>query len=305
MQKGIAHTDIGSGDWIDRRLPVRLRPYARLMRLDRPIGTWLLLWPCLWGLTLASDGWPRAWEMVLFALGAIVLRGAGCVINDMWDRDLDRRVERTRQRPLASGALTITQAFVFLLLLLLLGLIVLLQFNSLAVVFALAIVPLVILYPLAKRWTYWPQLVLGLAFNWGVWVGWAATGTPFSWATALLYVSGVFWTLAYDTIYAHQDRRDDVEAGVKSLALWCGDRSRLWVAAFFDGQWMCLAAAGYVSSLNTFFYIGVAVVLAHAFGQILRWSPESQASSLAAFRSNRDMGLFVWLALIAGKGFGL
>ena len=223
----IAGTDMPAHGFVDRVLPAPLRPYAKLMRLDRPIGTWLLLWPCWWSLVFALDRAPAtgaewlrlAWLYILFGVGAVVMRGAGCTYNDIVDRDFDAKVERTRTRPIPSGQVSVKGAIGFLLLQLLVGLAILLQFNWFAVgVGALSLV-LIFTYPLMKRITYWPQFVLGLAFNWGALLGWAAVTGTLGWAPALLYIGGIAWTLGYDTIYAHQDKEDDILIGVKSTAL--------------------------------------------------------------------------------------
>ena len=198
--------------WIDR-IPDRLRPFAVLARWDRPIGTWLLLWPCWWAVALAP-GWPDLKLLALFAIGAVAMRGAGCVINDLADRDLDARVERTRHRPLASGRLTTGEALAFLALQLLVGLLVLLSFNRFTILLGLASLPLVIVYPLMKRVTWWPQAFLGVTFNWGALVGWSAVTGDLAAPALTLYVAGFLWTLGYDTIYAHQDKADDAVIGV-------------------------------------------------------------------------------------------
>ncbi len=296
------HTDIRLGDWIDRLLPAPVRPYARLMRLDRPIGTWLLLWPCLWSAALAADGvWPNLWHMALFALGALVMRGAGCVVNDLYDRDIDPKVERTALRPLASGAVKPWQAGAFLLLLLLVGLAILLQFNALTIWIGAASLLLVFTYPLAKRFTYWPQLILGLTFNWGALLGWTSARGELAFAPLLLYAAGIFWTLGYDTIYAHQDKRDDALIGIKSLALYLGDRSRLWITGFYTAFLILLAAAGAAAGQGVVFYAALALPAAHAFWQLKTWRMDDPANCLARFRSNRDFGFLVFIAMGIGK----
>ncbi len=295
------HTDIASGDWIDRRLPPAARPYARLMRLDRPIGTWLLLWPCFWSATLAAQGgWPNLWHLFLFALGSIVMRGAGCVVNDLYDRKIDRQVERTRVRPLASGVLSVWRAAIFLVFLLLVGLVILLQFNALTVWVGVASLALVFTYPLAKRFTYWPQLVLGLTFNWGALLGWTAARGELSLAPLALYTAGVFWTLGYDTIYAHQDKRDDALVGIKSLALYLGDKSRSWLVGFYAAFFALLASAGASAGLGPLFYALLPLSALHAVWQLATWKMDDPANCLKRFRSNRDFGLLVWIAILVG-----
>ena len=297
------HTDILSGDWIDRFLPVRFRPFARLMRLDRPIGSWLLLLPCWWSLALASEEGISLWFMFLFVVGAVVMRGAGCAINDMWDRELDKTVERTKTRPIASGALALQSALIFTAFLLLIGFILLLQFNTLTIWLGVSSLILVVLYPLAKRVTWFPQFVLGLAFNWGALLGWAAVRGELALPAFLLYVAGIFWTLAYDTIYAHQDTSGDRLFGVKSLALRLGDKSQLWIAGFFDLCFLSLILAGWFAGLHVGFYVGLCVAFLHALWQLLSWHQKEPSSSLEKFRSNRDFGLIILAAILMGKIF--
>lgn len=297
----IPHTDIQKGDWIDTHLPAWVRPYARLMRLDRPIGTWLLLLPCWWSVVLAGGPVPNPWHLFLFAVGALVMRGAGCVINDIYDRDIDGLVERTRTRPLANGEITLVRAILFTALLLLLGLGVLLLFNAFTIWLGIASLLLVFTYPLAKRVTWWPQLVLGLAFNWGALMGWSATRGGLDLPALFLYLGGIFWTLGYDTIYAHQDKGDDGLIGIKSLALYLGDRSRLWLTGFYAASISLIAFAGYLAEAGLGLYYILGGAVAHAAWQLITWDPDSPVNCLKRFRSNRDFGFIVLLALLAGK----
>ncbi len=295
------HTDIPADDWVERQLSPWLRPYARLMRLDRPIGTWLLLLPCWWGVVLARGSLADIWYLMLFALGAVVMRGAGSVINDIYDRDIDRKVERTRSRPLASGDIKLWQALILLALLLLIGLGVLLLFNRFTIGLGIASLLLVFTYPLAKRVTWWPQLVLGLAFNLGALMGWTAIHGGIGIPAFLLYVGGVFWTLAYDTIYAHQDKRDDALIGVKSLALKLGERSRPWIALFYAAALVLIALAGLTAGLGKSFLVLLGIAAAHAVWMLTVWNPDDPANCLKRFRANRDFGLIVLLAIMIGK----
>lgn len=297
----MTHTDMPSVHWIDRVLPRALRPYARLMRLDRPIGTWLLLLPCWWGLALGSEGIPSLWFATLFALGALIMRGAGCAINDIYDRHLDGKVERTATRPLPSGQLTLWQAVSFAVFLLLLGLGVLVQFNAFTIKLGIASLPLVLLYPLAKRVTWWPQLVLGLAFNWGALMGWAATHETLAFPAFALYGAGIFWTLGYDTLYAHQDKRDDALIGIKSLALKLGDRSRPVIGLFYVLFFVFLIIAGFSASMGPQFYVLLFVAQLHAVWQLVTWRMDDPMNCLQRFRANRDLGLIVLVALLAGR----
>ena len=256
-------SDIRGDHWSLRLAPESARPYLRLIRFDRPIGTWLLLFPCWWSLTLAAavaGTWPD-WRLVLlFAVGALVMRSAGCTVNDLADRDYDAKVARTATRPIPSGQITPRQALVFLAMELLAGLLVLVQLNGFAILLGLAALPLVFAYPFMKRFTYWPQAWLGLTFNWGALVGWAAVTGGLAWPPILLYAAGLCWTLGYDTIYAHQDKEDDALIGVKSTALKLGARTRPWLAGFYGAAVALLAAAGFAAGLGWPFLLAVAAV---------------------------------------------
>ncbi len=285
--------------WVER-LPAWLQPHAVLARWDRPIGSWLLLWPCWWSLTMAP-GWPDWWLYPLFAIGAVAMRGAGCVINDLADRELDARVERTRARPLASGQLSVSEAVVFLCLQLLVAGLVLTAFNGFAIGLALASLPLIVVYPFMKRITWWPQAFLGITFNWGALVGWAAATGGLDLPAVLLYVAGFFWTLGYDTIYAHQDKVDDALVGIKSSALRLGAATRKWLWVFYGATLGLLALAGAAAGLGPGFHLLLTAVGAHFAWQIATLDPDDAGSCLARFRSNREVGLLVLLAILAGK----
>ena len=290
------------GHWADRYLPQAARPYARLARLERPIGWWLLLLPCWWGLALgqiaAGGGMPNPWHAVLFLVGAVVMRGAGCTLNDIADRDFDAQVARTRSRPIPSGQVTIRQAFAFLALQCLVGLAVLVQFNGFTIATGVASLGIVAVYPFMKRITYWPQAVLGLAFNWGALVGWTATHGALSPAPLLLYAGGIAWTLAYDTIYAHQDKEDDVLIGVKSTALRFGESSRPWLAGFFLAALALIDAAIWMAGGGLAAHLGVAAAGLHGAWQLSRFAADDSARCLELFRSNRIFGLIITLALL-------
>jgi 4-hydroxybenzoate polyprenyltransferase len=282
-------------------LPSTLRPYARLARLDRPIGTWLLLLPCWWGVALAAPGWPNLWLMLLFAAGAVVMRGAGCVVNDIYDRDLDRRVERTRTRPLASGEVALWQALLFLGILLAIGLGILLFFNRATLIAGMLSLLLVAIYPLMKRMTWWPQLFLGFTFNWGLLLGGCAETGTIPVAHLIAYAAGIFWTLGYDTIYAHQDMRDDADAGIKSTALLFGDASPRWIAGFYAVALLLLRLAGAACHLGPAFRWGLLAAACHAAVQLTLWRPEDPGNCLRRFKANRDFGLIVLAAIVLGK----
>jgi 4-hydroxybenzoate polyprenyltransferase len=293
------HTDIRRGDWVDRWLPAVARPYARLSRLDRPIGTWLLLFPCWWSTALATDGWPSVWWMALFAIGAVVMRGAGCTVNDILDRDFDGKVERTRHRPIPSGQVTVTGAIAFLLLQLLLGLAVLLQFPWTAIGLGCLSLVLVFTYPLMKRITWWPQFFLGLAFNWGALLGYAAVTGELDWAPVLLYVAGIFWTLGYDTIYAHQDKEDDALIGVKSSALRLGARTRPAIWGFYGATIAVLLAMDLVAELGRWFEIALSLAAVQLAWQAWACRFDDPADCLAKFKSNRVFGWIVLAGIVA------
>lgn len=294
-------SDSPSEFWLDRFLPVEAKPYTRLMRLDRPIGIWLLLLPCLWGVALAGSGFPNILLMILFALGAVVMRGAGCVINDLWDRRLDRQVERTKGRPLASGQVSVTQALVFLSCLLAVGFMVLLCFNRATIFLGLASMLLVVSYPFMKRVTWWPQLFLGLAFNWGALLGWSAARDGVGLAALSLYIAGVFWTLGYDTIYAYQDLADDERAGIKSTARLFGRDAKKWVGLFYFASCLFFLLAGWLAELGRGFgWAGVGAFVLIVF-HLTQWKPDDPADCLKRFKANRDIGLLALLAIVAGK----
>jgi 4-hydroxybenzoate polyprenyltransferase len=291
-----AMSDISSGDWADRYAPAGLVPYIRLARLDRPIGTWLLLFPGWWAIALAAPRWPDWWLMALFGIGAMAMRGAGCTLNDIIDRDFDARVARTRTRPLPSGAVSLRQATLFLLLQLAIGAAVLACLDRLAVLLGFLVLLLVGTYPLMKRVTYWPQFFLGLNFNWGALMGWAAATGRIDGAALLLYVGGIAWTLGYDTIYAHQDKEDDVLIGVRSSALALGARTRPFLFVFYAVAAAFWAAAGAAAGMGWPYYAGLALMTAQLFRQAARVDIDDSADCLAKFRSNRWAG---WIFLVA------
>ncbi|XP_057976553.1 4-hydroxybenzoate polyprenyltransferase, mitochondrial isoform X2 [Malania oleifera] len=257
--------------WIDLHLPELARPYARLARLDKPIGTWLLAWPCMWSITLAASpgNLPDIKMLTLFGCGALLLRGAGCTINDLLDRDIDTKVERTKLRPVASGLLTPFQGVCFLGFQLLLGLGILLQLNNYSRILGASSLLLVFSYPLMKRLTFWPQAYLGLTFNWGALLGWTAVKGSLDPAIVFpLYMSGVFWTLVYDTIYAHQDKEDDLKVGVKSTALRFGDSTKKWVTGFAVACISSLALCGFNADIEWPYYVFLAAASGHLAWQI-------------------------------------
>jgi 4-hydroxybenzoate polyprenyltransferase len=293
-------TDIVATGWV-ARLPRAWLPYLLLARVDRPIGVWLLFLPGLWGILLSRPAPQDAVRLiVLFAIGATVMRAAGCVVNDLWDRDIDRMVARTADRPLASGMLRPRQALVFLAVLLLAGLAVLLQLNGLAQALGTASLLLVALYPLAKRVTWWPQLMMGFTFGFGAPMGYAAgAGRPDA-AWAVLYGAAILWDLGFDTIYAHQDREDDALVGVKSTARLFGERTAPFLAACYAGSVLLVALAGWLAGLNGWFFAATllpAVLLAR---QVVLLDIHDPALCLRLFRANREAGLAVAAAILVG-----
>jgi len=297
---GADPSDIARGGWVERYLPARTRPYARLARLDRPIGTWLLLFPGWWGLALAARRWPEPALMALFPLGALVMRGAGCTLNDIADRHYDAEVARTRLRPLPSGAVSVRGAVVFLLAQLAVGAAVLFSLNRISIVLGLAVLALIGSYPFMKRVTYWPQIFLGLNFNWGALVGWTAVMGALSRPAALLYLGGVFWTIGYDTIYAHQDKEDDALIGVKSSALALGSRTRPWLFVFYAAAILLWGMAGRAAGLGGGFWVGLAAAAVQLAWQAARVDIDRPADCLAKFRSNRAVGWLLLAGIVAG-----
>ncbi len=299
--KGLADpSDIHPGDWVARWLPGWAEPYARLARLDRPIGTWLLLFPAWWGIALASPRWPDPVLLGLFALGAVAMRGAGCTLNDIADRKYDGKVARTRMRPLPSGRVTVPQATLFMLGQLAVGAAVLLSLNQISIVLGIAVLGLIATYPFMKRITWWPQLFLGLNFNWGALVGWTAVTGALAGPPLLLYLGGILWTVGYDTIYAHQDKEDDARIGVKSAALALGERTRQFVFAFYGAAVLLWAIAGVAAGLGPWFRLGLAAATIQLFWQAARVNTEDPADCLAKFRSNRWVGWLLLAGIVAG-----
>lgn len=301
-------SDAVSGNWVDRLAPEIARPYLRLSRADRPIGTWLLLLPCWWGLALAAaqDGW-RLWDLwiaVGCAAGAWLMRGAGCTWNDITDREFDAAVARTRTRPIPSGQVTVRQAVIWMFAQMALAGLILLTYNWGTVLLAVSSLGLVAIYPYAKRFTWWPQLFLGLAFNWGVIVAYAAhAGWP-ALPAVLLYAAGIAWTLFYDTIYAHQDKEDDVLIGVRSTARLFGATTGKWLALFLVLTVLLMTGAILLALLPDAGLVKLCVALTapwaagwHLFGQMQRLDIDDSANCLRIFRSNRDTGLIAALFL--------
>ncbi len=301
---GASFSDIVSHGWI-ARLPEDWRPYAVLMRIDRPIGWWLLLLPGWWGMALAIETIGSAsfkfwFTAFLFFVGAVVMRGAGCVMNDLWDRDLDKQVERTAGRPLASGVLSFGQGVGLLASLLFFGFTILLFMNGATIMLGIVALPLIAVYPLMKRFTWWPQAFLGITFNFGALMGWAAVANEINLPAVLLYCGGILWTLGYDTIYAHQDKEDDMMAGIKSTALYFGEKSRSWVCGFYIAAFIVIALAAMVAQGNIFTLILMIPAGFYLWIMLRSWHELNPQSSLRVFKSNRNFGFLILGAFLAG-----
>ncbi len=291
-----------TANWVDTHAPLWTRPYLRLARMDRPIGSWLLLIPCLWSAALAAGIAQSVrdlpWVIALFAIGSFVMRGAGCTWNDITDRDLDAKVERTRSRPIPAGQVSVKQALAFLVVQLAVGLLVLLQFDRFAVMTGVASLAVVAIYPFMKRVTYWPQIVLGLAFSWGALMGFAVILGRIDASALLFYAGSIAWVIGYDTIYAHQDTDDDALIGVKSTALLFGARTHLMLALFYGLAALLIALSLRGAGAGWAAYLGLAVFTAHLIRQIARTDISDSALCLRVFRSNRDAGLLLFAGLL-------
>lgn len=291
-----------TGNWVDTHAPVWSRPYLRLARYDRPIGSWLLLMPCWWSAALAAgvahDVRSLPLVVLLFFIGAFVMRGAGCTWNDITDRDLDAKVERTRSRPIPAGQVTVTQAVVFMVLQALIGLAVLLQFNRFAVMTGIASLLIVAIYPFMKRITWWPQVVLGLAFSYGALMGFAVTLERIDATAIALYAGSIAWVIAYDTIYAHQDAEDDALIGVKSTARLFGARTHRALVIFYGVAVLLIGVAFALAGARWPAWIGLAAFALHLAWQVRRLDISNPALCLRIFKSNRDAGLILFASLV-------
>jgi 4-hydroxybenzoate polyprenyltransferase len=300
MTGGAGRVADSTGNWVDGFAPAWTRPYLRLARLDRPIGSWLLLMPCWWSVGLAAIhacSHVNLWQLILFLVGAFAMRGAGCTWNDIVDRDLDTRVERTRSRPIPSGQVTVSAAAGFLVLQALLGLAVLLQYNRFTIHVGFLSLAVVAVYPFMKRITYWPQIVLGLAFSWGALMGWPATFGRLDLPAFLLYAGAISWVIGYDTIYAHQDREDDALIGIKSTALLFGERTKSMLGLFYTLAVALIAFAGWSAGGSVVFALGLGAFAAHLAWQVVRLDIHDPVLCLAVFKSNRDAGLILFAGL--------
>lgn len=303
MNGAAARVADATGNWVDSHAPRWSRPYLRLSRLDRPIGAWLLLMPCWWSAALAAGVTGNLGQLpliiALFFVGAFVMRGAGCTWNDITDRDLDALVERTRSRPIPAGQVSVPQALAFLVVQALVGLAVLLQFNRVAVATGIASLLIVAVYPFMKRITWWPQIVLGLAFSWGALMGFAVTPGRIDATALLLYLGSIAWVIGYDTIYAHQDAEDDALIGIKSTALLFGARTQSALIVFYGLAVVLIGVALMLAGAHWLAWIGLAAFAAHLAWQIRRLQISDPALCLRIFKSNRDAGLLLFFGLLA------
>ncbi len=301
MSENAGRVADATGNWVDGLAPPFARPYLRLARLDRPIGSWLLLMPCWWSVGLTGmrvEQFPSVWHIVLFFIGAFAMRGAGCTWNDLVDRNLDGLVERTRSRPIPSGQVSVAKATAFMLMQALVGLLVLLQFNRFTVFTGLASLLVVAIYPFMKRITYWPQVVLGLAFSYGALMGWPAAFGRLDWPAIVLYAGSISWVIGYDTIYAHQDREDDLLIGIKSTALLFGENTRPMLAGFYSGAVVLIGIAGLMAGGGLIFMLGLIAFAVHLAWQVARLDIHDPAHCLKLFKSNRDAGLILFAAML-------
>lgn len=305
--------DAPSDNWVYRLLPRLLWPYAQLARWDRPIGWQLLMWPCFWAASLAANvaiasgqfQWSTyGWHLILFFVGAVAMRGAGCTYNDLIDEQIDRQVARTRSRPLPSGRVSRKQAWAFLAIQALAGLLVLIQFNLFTIVLGILSLAIVAIYPFAKRFTDWPQFFLGLAFSWGGLVGWSAQFGNLSMSTVFLYCAAVVWTIGYDTIYAHQDKDDDALIGVRSTARLFGDQTRTWLIGFYSAMLVLLLVSFIAAGVGLLAYAGAVIAAALLAWQILVLDIKDADQCLKLFKFNNRVGLIVFLGLLAAIPFG-
>jgi 4-hydroxybenzoate polyprenyltransferase len=303
--------DAPSGHWVYKLLPRPVWPYAQLARWDRPIGWWLLLWPCWWSAALAASAYatpaepvssllPSPWHLILFLAGAIAMRGAGCAYNDIVDEDIDSQVERTRSRPLPSGQVTRRQAWTFVVAQALVGLVVLVQFNAFAILLGVASLAVVAVYPFAKRITNWPQFVLGLAFSWGALMGWAAEFGEIDPPALLLYAGSILWVIGYDTLYAHQDKEDDAIVGVRSTARLFGAHTVYWLIGLYGAALFLFAWAFALAEVPMPALAGLLAAGAHMARQIRALDIDDPDQCLRLFRSNGTVGWLIFLGLIGG-----
>ncbi|AHG62759.1 4-hydroxybenzoate octaprenyltransferase [Advenella mimigardefordensis] len=289
--------DIRHNDWVEQYLPASWRPYARLCRLDRPVGTWLTLLPCIAALIQAQYGLPTLLRLVVFCLGALLMRSVGCTVNDICDRNFDKHVERTRFRPLTSGQITLKQAILFLVAQLAMAALLLFFINSYSRWLAVALVPLVFIYPLCKRFTYWPQLVLGIAFNWGMLMAWSDTTNSVPLAAVLMWMGAVTWQIGYDTIYAYTDMKDDEQLGLRSTALRFRDQGLAWLIGFYAATVVLWTVPGFLLGFGWLYYVFMLAIALHFYWQLATFDIQNPGRSFALFRAN----IWTGCLLVAGS----
>ncbi|TGV08528.1 4-hydroxybenzoate octaprenyltransferase [Alcaligenaceae bacterium 429] len=292
--------DIRHNDWVARWLPAAWGPYARLCRLDRPVGTWLTLLPTIAALVQAAGGVPDWWRLLIFSLGALLMRGVGCCFNDIFDRNFDHQVERTRFRPLTSGQLTLKKALWFVFAQLVVAALFLFAINSYSRWLALALVPIVVIYPLCKRFTYWPQAVLGIAFNWGMLMAWSDTQNIVPLAAIAMWWGTVLWQIGYDAIYGYIDIADDLKLGLKSAAIRFGDNGKQWIGGLYILAMLCWLWAGYSMGMGIGYFVVMAVIAVHFVWQVSRFDPKRPEFGLGLFRANMTVGVLMIVAALAG-----
>lgn len=293
-------TDMRPDDWVARYLPASWGPYARLCRLDRPVGTWLTLLPCIAALIQAAGGWPDLWRLLIFSFGALLMRGVGCCFNDIFDRDFDHQVERTRFRPLTSGQLSLRNALIFVFVQLVIGALLLLAINEFSRWLALLLVPFIVVYPLCKRFTHWPQAVLGIAFNWGMLMAWSDTQNVLPLAAVAMWLGAVTWQIAYDAIYGYIDMEDDLKLGLKSAAIRFGDQGKQWLSGFYAVTMLLWVWAGYAMGMSWAYFIVMATIGLHLTWQITQFDPRRRESGLPLFRANMTVGVLLVVAALGG-----
>lgn len=293
-------SDMSTTDWVAKWLPHSWGPYARLCRLDRPVGTWLTLLPCIAALIQASDGMPTLFRLFIFSLGALLMRGVGCTFNDIFDRDFDNKVERTRHRPLTSGQISLKKALVFVLVQLLVCAVLLFAINEYSRWLAVALVPIVIIYPLCKRFTYWPQIVLGIGFNWGMLMAWSDTQNTVPLAAIAMWWGAVLWQVGYDSVYAYVDMRDDISLGLKSTALRFKDNGKIWISGFYAATVALWMYAGFGMGLSWPYFVGMVLIAIHFIWQMTVFNIKRPDHNFMLFRSNMTVGVMLVIAALIG-----
>lgn len=296
--------DIRHNDWVARWLPAAWGPYARLCRLDRPVGTWLTLLPTIAALVQAAGGIPDWWRLLIFSLGALLMRGVGCCFNDIFDRNFDHQVERTRFRPLTSGQLTLKKALWFVFAQLVVAALFLFAINAYSRWLALALLPIVVIYPLCKRFTYWPQAVLGIAFNWGMLMAWSDTQNSVPLAAIAMWWGTVLWQIGYDAIYGYIDIADDLKLGLKSAAIRFGDHGKQWIGGLYILAMLCWVWAGYSMGLGWGYFAVMGIIAVHFIWQVLRFDTKRPEFGLGLFRANMTVGVLMIVAALAGTMLG-